>query len=191
MLFKTPHLNSREHKVGEEILSIRDSLRYAISSTQRWVGLLRRNTFARAIQGSNSIEGYNVTADDAIAAVEGEAPLDAESETWAAVMGYRGAMTYVLQLSNDPHFSYSDGLIRSLHFMMLNYDLSKHPGRWRPGPISVRDEKSGERLYEGPDAELVAGLMSELVQQLNGEVSGSFMVRAAMSHLNLVMVHPF
>jgi len=191
MLFRTPHLNSREHKVSEEILAIRESLRYAISSAQRWVGLLRRNTFARAIQGSNSIEGYNVTADDAIAAVEGEEPLSAEKETWAAVTGYRGAMTYVLQLSNDPYFSYSEGLIRSLHFMMLSYDLSKHPGRWRPGPIVVRNEQSGEKVYEGPDAELVAPLMNELVEHLNAQSSCPFMVRAAMGHLNLVMIHPF
>src|SRR6266446_6666894 len=177
MLFRTPNLIQREHKVVEEILTIRDSLKYALSSTHRWVGVLRRNTFARAIQGSNSIEGYNVTADDAIAAVEGEEPLKAASETWAAIMGYRGAMTYVLQLANDPHFSYSNGLIRSLHFMMLNYDLNKYPGRWRPGPIFVRNEQSGERVYEGPDAELVPGLMKEFVQQLNGETSRPFIVR--------------
>src|SRR6202162_1001812 len=98
MLFKTPRLNADEHKTIQEILTIRDSLKYAISSTHRWVGVLRRNTFARAIQGSNSIEGYNVTADDAIAAVEGEQPLEAEREAWAAVTGYRNALTYVLQL---------------------------------------------------------------------------------------------
>jgi Fic family protein len=96
-------------------------------------------------------------------------------------------MGYVLQLSNDPHFSYSEGLIRSLHFMILN----KHPGRWRPGPIFVRNEQTGQRVYEGPDAEIVPGLMREFVQQLNAETSCPFMVRAAMSHLNLVMVHPF
>jgi len=175
----------------EEILEIRNNLQYALSSPSRWVGVLRRNTFARAIRGSNSIEGYLVTAEDAIAAVEGEEPLEAASETWAAVMGYRGAMTYVLQLSNDPHFSYTESLIRSLHFMMLNYDLNKHPGRWRPGPIFVRNEQTGERVYEGPDAELVPGLMRECIQQLNAESSDPFMVRAAMSHLNLVMVHPF
>jgi Fic family protein len=191
MLFTTPQLNQQEQKVIEEILGIRDSLKYAVSGSARWAGVLRRNTFARAIQGSNSIEGYNVTVEDAIAAVEGEEPLDAASETWAAIMGYRGAMTYVLQLSNDPHFTYSDGLIRSLHFMMLNYDLNKHPGRWRPGPIFVRNEQTGERVYEGPDAEVVPRLMQEFVQQLNTDTSSPFMVRAAMSHLNLVMVHPF
>ena len=191
MLFKPPKLHESEHKVMQEILSIRDSLKYAISSPHRWVGVLRRNTLASAIRASNSIEGYNVTADDAIAAVEGEEPLHAERQTWAAVMGYRAAMTYVLQLSNDPHFSYSDALIRSLHFMMMSYDLGKNPGRWRPGPIFVRSGQSGEKVYEGPDAELVAGLMKELVEQLNEPASAPFMVRAAMSHLNLVMVHPF
>ena len=132
-----------------------------------------------------------MTADDAIAAVEGKEPVDAATETWHAVTGHRGAMTYVLQLASDPHFAYSEGLIRSLHFMMLSYDLSKYPGRWRPGPIFVRNEKTGERLYEGPDAERIPALMKELMDEMNAAVASPFMVRAAMAHLNLVMVHPF
>jgi Fic family protein len=153
--------------------------------------LLRRATFARAIQGSNSIEGYNVTFEDAIAAAEGEEPLDAAQETWAAVMGYRNAMTYVLQLADDPGFAHSEGLLRSLHYMMLSYDLSKHPGRWRPGTIYVRREPSGEIVYEGPDAGLVPGLMGELVEALNAKDGVSVITRGAMAHLNLVMIHPF
>jgi Fic family protein len=190
MIYKTPRLDEQEMKVIEEILAIRDSLKYSLTSSKRWVGVLRRNTFARAIRGSNSIEGYNVTAEDAVAAVEGAEPADAETETWAAVMGYRGAMTYVLQLSDDPHFKYSDGFIRSLHFMMLSYDLSKHPGRWRPGSIFVRNEATGDRVYEGPEAEAVSGLVDELIDSLNREQSDPFIVRAAMAHLNLVMIHP-
>ena len=191
MLFKTPRLTPQEKVVVEEILRIRDTLQYAISSPKRWVGVLRRNAFASAIRGSNSIEGYNVTEEDAIAAVEGQSPLDAQSETWAAIMGYREAMTYVLQLSDDPHFTYSEGLLRSLHFMMIRYDLGKHPGRWRPGPIFVRNEQTGQRVYEAPDAEKVPGFMKEIVEALNGEKTDPFIVRAAMSHLNLVMIHPF
>jgi Fic family protein len=190
MLFETPKLNEYERKVVDDIHTARDSLKYAITSLPQWSGLLRRTTFARAIRGSNSIEGINVTVEDAIAAVDGEEPIDAQSEVWAAIMGYRGAMTYVLQLSNDPHFSFNEGFIRSLHYMMLSYDLSKHPGKWRPGPIYVRDERSGQRVYEGPDAELIPPLIAELVHRLNKE-SASEIVRAAMAHLNLVMVHPF
>jgi hypothetical protein len=41
-------------------------------------------------------------------------------------------------LASDPHFTYGDLLLRSLHFMMVGYDLSKSPGLWRPGDIYVR-----------------------------------------------------
>ncbi len=191
MLFTAHPLNFAERKALDEIEKIRDSIKYALSVPQRWLGLLRRNTFARCIRGSNSIEGYNVSAEDAIAAVEREEPLEAERETWAAVNGYRGAMTYVLQLAKDPHFSYNEGFLRSLHYMMLSYDLSKHPGCWRPGPIYVRDEPKNEIVYEGPDAETIPELVRALIRSLNREDGHHAMVRAAMGHLNLVMIHPF
>jgi len=155
------------------------------------LGLLRRATFARAIRGSNSIEGYNVTKEDAIAAVEGEEPLAAEKETWLAIVGYRNAMTYVLQLADSPHFQYSEGFLRSLHFMMTQHDLSKRPGNWRPGSIYVREESTGSIVYEGPDVDMVPNLMSELMDELNSAGKTPAMVKAAMGHLNLVMVHPF
>jgi Fic family protein len=191
MLFRTPTLNLRENKALEEIDALREKLKHALRAPRRWLGLLRRNSFARNIRGSNSIEGYNVSAEDAIAAVAGEEPLDAERETWAAIRGYRDAMTYVLQLAADPHFVYGDGFVRSLHFMMINHDLTKNPGRWRPGAIFVRDERKGEVVYEGPDSDLVPGFMEELTAQLNEDEDNAAMVRAAMAHLNLVMVHPF
>jgi hypothetical protein len=61
-------------------------------------------------------------------------------------------MTYVLQLSDDPHFRYTADLLRGLHYIMLSYDLTKNPGKWRPGPIYVRDEARKVVVYEGPDA---------------------------------------
>ncbi len=190
-IYATPTLDREEKKVIEETEKTRGAVRYSLSTSLRWVGVLRRNTFARAIRGSNSIEGYHVSAEDAIAAVVGEEPLDAEREPWAAVTGYRSAMTYVLQLARDPHFVYNEGFIRSLHYMMLSYDLSKHPGSWRPGPIYVRDEQRHEVVYEGPDAELLPGLVRKLIDTLNTPNNLPVAVKAAMGHLNLVMIHPF
>src|SRR6266404_8212982 len=167
-------------------------LRFLLQQPTRWAGLLRRSEFARAIQGSNSIEGFNVTVDDAVAAVEGEEPLiDERTEAWLAVRGYREAMTYILQLSDDAHFAHHESMLRSLHYMMLSYDLGKHPGRWRPGVIYARREHTSEIVYEGPDAALVPGMMEELVASLNEVKSLPIMVRAALAHLNLVMIHPF
>jgi len=193
MLFSAPALSAEEQQVLERIDELRTSLRYATAERRRWTGLLRRVLFARNIRGSNSIEGYEVSLDDAlsIALMEDEESLDAEQETKAAVIGYRNAMTYILQIADDPHFFYSEGLIKSLHFMMLHYALDKSPGRWRPGVIYVRDDDTGQIVYEGPDAIAVPGLMAELVDDLNAKSDVPAMVRAAMAHLNLAMVHPF
>jgi Fic family protein len=194
MILRTPRLEAREQLVIDLIEDLKRSLGYALgTSPKRWQGLLRRSSLARAVRGSNSIEGYDVTVDDAIAVAEGEAPLDATDEARAAVQGYQSAMTYVLQLADDPHFNYSSDLIRSLHFMMLQHDLSKNPGKWRPGPIYVHDDERRIVVYEGPRAEIVPELVQDLLSQLNTTHSASCppVVAAAMGHLNLVMIHPF
>lgn len=190
MIFKTPALVAGDLALATRIEESRVKLRSVMSAPKRWFGVLRRSTLARAIRGSNSIEGYLVTKDDALAAVEGEEPIDAQTETWAAVTGYQQAMTYVLQLANDPHFRYTADLIRSLHFMMLQYDLSKLPGRWRQGAIYVRDEDRDEVVYEGPPEETVPELVAEMVEALNDSQAPS-LINGAMGHLNLVMIHPF
>jgi Fic family protein len=191
MLFDTPTLDPHEEWVLQNVTDLRRRLSSVVKEPSRWVGVLRRVSLARVIQGSNSIEGYNVALDDAIAAADDEEPLDAERETWMAVLGYRDAMTYVLQLSGDPQVHVDESLVRALHFMMLKYDLSKSPGRWRPGTIYVKREDTGETVYEGPDAGRVPDLMAEFVAQVNAPSGEPVMIRAAMAHLNLVMIHPF
>ena len=192
MLFGSCGLGEDELRVIGAIQEMYKSLRYVLSNPTRWQGALRRSALARAIQGSNSIEGYWVTTEDALAALQGEEPLEAEAETWQAVMGYRSAMTYILQLCKDQNFRMSEDYLRSLHFMMMQYDFSKHPGNWRPGPNYVRDESKGVNVYEGPASGSVPGLMSELVYYLNGkEDSDHVLVKGAMAHLNLTMIHPF
>jgi Fic family protein len=192
MIFQTPLLGSEEQTVLGMILDQRQTLRHYVNSNpRRWTGFLRRNAFARAIQGSNSIEGYHATEDDVIAVVEDEEPIDASRETWLAITGYRNALTYILRLAEDPYFEFHQQLIRSLHFIMLGYDLGKQPGQWRPGYIAVIRQDSGEKVYEGPDAQLVPSLIDELIEQLRADADEPAIVRASMAHLNLTMIHPF
>lgn len=192
MLYQIPSLPSDYLQVVERVDDMRLRLKFMLQQApHRWTGLLRRSTFARAIQGSNSIEGFQVTVDDAAAAVDGEEPLDEKSESWYAVRGYREAMTYVLQLADDPQFVHHEAVLRSLHFMMTSFDMKSNPGRWRPGAIYVKREETSEVVYEGPDAALMPELVAELAKQLNERHPAPIMVRAAMAHLNLVMIHPF
>jgi Fic family protein len=191
MLFQTPSLTPIEARVVDRIVHLRERLRSATHQAARWTGLLRRSAFARAVQASNAIEGINVTLDDAAAVVAGDDPLEADRDTAEAVRGYRDAMTFALQASCDPYFRYSVEVLKSMQFMIVRHDLSKHPGRWRPGSVVVRSTASGEVVYEGPHVDLVPGLMDALVQGLNTRLDAPALIRAAMAHLNLVMIHPF
>lgn len=190
MVFSTPTLDSDTQRVLALIDDLRSQLGENVREPRRWAGGLRRMTFARAVQGSNSIEGYNATLDDAVAAVDGEPMLDADTETRLAVTGYRDAMTYVLQMAQDDDARVDEGVLKALHFMMLSHDLSKNPGRWRPGAIFVRRENTGEIVYESPDHTAVPELIEAMLKELEC-LDAPVLIRASMAHLNLVMIHPF
>jgi len=190
-VYACPEIGPAEHAALAHIDRLRKELRFYVAEPMRWMGPVRKVLAARAIQGSNSIEGYDVSVEDAVAAIEGGDPAEADSEAWQAVGGYRRAMTFVLQMARGESFGYSGDIFRSLHFMMTEYDLDASPGLWRPGPIWVRNDQSGEIVYEGPEHEAVPELVDTLIDQLETDVGGPAIVRGAMAHLNLVMIHPF
>ena len=194
MIFAEPALGPEDSAVLSLIQALWAELRINLQHRpRRWSGLLARNLRARAIQGSNSIEGYVVSQEDALAAVDGDSPEEAADDTWAAITGYRDALSYVLRLADADDFAYDGNLLRSLHFMMCRHDPRSNPGTWRPGTIYVRNDATGEIVHEGPPRDQVPGLVRELCAALMERESdaASRLVRAAMAHLNLVMIHPF
>ena len=193
MIYEYPKLEQKDHAVLGLIREQRQQLRHQVSQNPtRWTGFLRKNTFARAIQGSNSIEGINANLAEAVAIIDDERPETLEEETIKALQGYRNAMTYVIRVHEDPHTEVNAQFIRSLHFMMLNYDMTKLPGQWRNGPIYVVREPTQDTEYEGPPADQIPSLMAEYVKQINSAADyDSSTVLGAMAHLNLTMIHPF
>jgi Fic family protein len=193
MLYQTPKLEEKDLKIIEQIGELKKKLRYnTASAPKRWFGLLRRSVLAKNIRMSNSIEGYVVSKDDAIAVVEGVEPIDSTGQDIKENLCYHRAMSYVLNKADDPTFSYSIELLKSLHFMMLEYDNQKSPGQFRSGSINIYDTEKKAHVYEGPDADALPELLSELVEFLNSSISNvSQVVLGAMGHLNLVNIHPF
>lgn len=190
-LFRIPDLDLDDEATIEGVHRMRRELASVLRAPRRWGGGLRRTTQARAIQGSNSIEGYSVSDQDAAAAVEDEAPLSADQQTWAEILGYRRVLTYVLQVATSPGFRIDAMTLRSMHFMLLEHDLSKSPGQYRENAVYVRDDTAGITVYEGPDSDLVPDLVEALAASVASDRDVDPLVRAAMAHLNLVMIHPF
>jgi len=193
LLVPTPQLDAKERSVLDAIVEAQGRLRYSLATPRRWTGHLRRTAWARAVSASNTIEGYRATVEDALAVAIHEEPPDADPETKLALQGYQRAMTWVLQLASGPDLRYSTDILKSLHFMMLEHDIVRNPGQWRTSWVGVRDGRTGEVTYEGAPAEDCPSLVQNIADQLNAGESATepVMVRAAMAHLNLVLVHPF
>src|ERR1700761_6941659 len=190
-LYAAPPLRSADELVLDEIHRMRKELRHILRTPRRWEGGLRRSALARNIQGSNSIEGYEVAEDDAAAAIDGEEPFSTDERTFHEIQGYRQALGYVLAMSDAEYATFDTTELRAMHYMMLSHDLSKSPGRYRKGPIYVHDERSDRVVSEGPAAPDVPELMEALVASLHTSVNSDPVIRSAMAHLNLVMIHPF
>jgi Fic family protein len=192
MLYGTPSLEAIDKAVLGEIEEMRRDLRYRLAETHRWDGQLRRQLQARAIQGSNSIEGYRAGIEDIESIMAGEDPLETSDAVAREISGYQQALTYIQVLSRTSAFRFDAGLLHALNFMMIGHHLDKTPGTVRPGAIYVRNSATGEVVYEGPDAEEVPELLGELVDWLNGgDLEAPSHVRAAMAHFNLVGIHPW
>lgn len=191
LICTAPALTSEDEAVLGEIHQMSKELRHSVRKPKRWVGGLRRAAQAKALKSSNSIEGIEVTADDAAAVVDGEALATADEKTALDVQGYQRAMDYVLTAADDRHATYDAAELRAIHFMLIQHESSKLPGRYRAGPVSVYDEENERVVYEGPDAEVVPALVEALIIALRRDHSTDPIVRSAMAHLNLVMIHPF
>ena len=191
MLFMYRALDDAEKRVEAATARIRADLRqYVVTEPRRWTGLLARMTRARALAGSNSVEGIDVSDEDAIAAIDREDPANTDRETWRAVTGYREAMDYILQRWQSPSFSITEDVLLAVHFMICQSDFAARPGQYRPGWVGVRNTRTGELVHEGVDRDRLEPLIRELLDYVNdGDVESVFL-RAAMTHLNLAM-HPF
>ncbi|MEJ5912884.1 Fic family protein [Pseudokineococcus sp. 1T1Z-3] len=190
-LYRTPDPDLDDDRVLGEIHAMRSALASVLRVPRRWTGGLRRSAQAQAIRGSNSIEGYVVSEQDALAAVDDDEPLSADQRTWAEVVGYRRVLTYVIQLASTPGFRVDTMTLRSMHFMLLEHDLGKSPGQYRRGAVDVQDEATGETVYEAPDSDDVPALVDALGEGLEANRGADPLVRGAMAHLDLVMIHPF
>lgn len=182
-------LDEQERDVRAVIQRYNDTLALQVRQANRWTAPLRRMTFARNVQGSNSIEGINASVDDVAAIAQGEKPATVDEDTERALSGYQLAMTYVLQLAKDP-VTVNPTLINSLHFMVTSHDLTKRPGRYRNGPVYVQQEATGDIVHEGAPHELLPALMTELSSTALSD-GGDRLLDAAMAHLNFVLIHPY
>ncbi|MEY2246571.1 Fic family protein [Streptomyces sp. BF23-18] len=197
MLYATPSLSSADERVLAEISAMRSDLQHAVrQAPAKWTQDLRRALTASAIAASNTIEGFRVDVHDVADLMDGEREgIDASEADKAETLAYQQTMTYIQSLYDVEDFTYSKGLLNSLHWMLQghHHTVRRPAGQWRRIPIFI--SAAGDPLsteYEAPHEDQLPALTGELVDWLNeGDLDADPLVRAAMAHLNLVKIHPW
>lgn len=191
MLYNAPELDQRELEVVAEIDTIRDELSSQIAHPNQWFAHLRRATMARNVQAARAIDPKATGVEDAAVAVLSGAQTTPTLVAWQTAANYRDVGNFIVQLTQDPHFAHHDSLVRVVHFMLTRHDPKASPGLYRTGPVYIWNAASGRRVYDAPRHTEIALRVKELADHLADGAWGSTLVRAAMTHLNLLMIHPF
>jgi Fic family protein len=190
MIFSTPPISRALRSKLDELDALRSTLAGRTGGGGGWIGGLRRLVRAGSIEGSTSIEGFSVPADEVVRLLAADRVVEPDDESRRAVACYARAMDHVAVLAVDPSFRWLDRVILDLHFDACQFQAEKLPGRWRERPIGVTGA-DGSLEFRGPDPELVPDLMAEVVEWLAREEDEDVVVRAAMAHLQVISVHPF
>jgi Fic family protein len=191
MLFATPTLTPELVARLHELDELRARLNNEMRRPAPWMGTLRRLVRATSVSKSTEIEGFRVSNEDAVALVSGETTASPGETDRLAVECYARAMDHVVAMARNPSFRWLDRVILDLHFDACSFQREADPGGWRTRGVSIVDGR-GRIVYQAPDANVVPGLMDEVVDWLeHGDLDVHIVVRAAMAHLNVVSVHPF
>ncbi len=188
MLIPDPALSGRLSKDLKRLDGLHELLADEAGREVRFDGPIRRMARAETIEALTSIEGYGMPLEQAAAVLSGRRS-EPDGEAEEAVAAYGRAMDHVLALALDPTFRWDLRVLLDLHFDCCQGQRGASPGRIRTGPIRVVGS-AGEVRYQGPPAEVVPGLLDELVAYLDAG-SGHRVVRAAMAHLHLASIHAF
>lgn len=190
-IFKTPRPSAALKELLDQLDERRGQIGRGSSGPEKWVRTLRREIRASTISSSTSIEGFTASPRDAANVLNGFTVPKLDEQSRMAVACYGRAMAHVGAMAKDPRFEWNERAILDLHFDACAFQPDKDPGLFRTKPVSVTDGAGGV-AYRGPDESDVPALMTQVEQWLAQRKAVDHpVVRAAMTHLHLVSVHPF
>jgi Fic family protein len=156
-----------------------------------WLGRTRRELEAEAVAASTSMEGVSVTVDEVRRILAGDRPSSVAPHDVAFVEGYRDAMKFVLNRSDDPGFQWHSELILGIHYRVMGEDHSLGAGRFRQTQNRLVDVAGQRRVFLPPPPSEVPRLVAKLATWTGTQTSTPAPLVAAMVHCRLAGIHPF
>jgi Fic family protein len=156
-----------------------------------WLGRTRQELEAEAVAASTSMEGVSVTVDEVRRILAGDKPTSVASRDVAFVEGYRDAMRFVLNRSDDPGFEWHSELILGIHYRIMGEDYSLGAGRFRQTQNRLVDVVGQRQVFLPPPPEEVPRLVAELAMWAEQQKTAPAPLVAAVIHCRMAGIHPF
>lgn len=154
-------------------------------SQRRWTDIaLWPAARSATVAGSTAIEGNSLTltqVDEVLAGVHA----DSRQPDIREVLNYNDALDLANRAALRPDFEWSQELIRRLNAAVMAGLEGDERGEYRTQPVTVGG------VYVPPDHRRLPGLMADLVRWLLEEEGAHPLVRAGLTHLNVVSIHPW
>ncbi len=175
----TPHLQELLAAWDTEIASEGPVVRH------RWTNLtLWPAARSATVAGSTGIEGNPLTAAQ-VGEVLAGGRVDARATDVREVQNYNRALDLANRAAIRPDFEWSQELLRRLNAAILEDLEDDERGEYRRQPVMVGN------VYRPPEHERLPRLMADLVEWLRAGDARHPLVRAGLTHLNVVSIHPW
>lgn len=154
-------------------------------SQQRWTDIaLWPAARSATVAGSTAIEGNPLTLAQVDEVLSGVGA-DTRQPDIREVLNYNDALDLANRAALRPDFEWSQELVRRLNAAVMAGLEDDERGEYRHEPVSVGG------IYSPPEARRLPALMGELVAWLREQDDAHPLIRAGLTHLNVVSIHPW
>lgn len=138
---------------------------------------------------SSHIEGAISSLENALRFIKGKQKYSPD-ESLQMIKNNQIALQYILKQIGKP---ITKNLICKLQHILTENTHRDRPivrGEYRPGPVYIVDS-TGQVVYEGPPHNKVPEMMVDFIRWINEEENMEPVIKAGITHLYFVHVHPF
>ena len=167
----------------EEVASFRERI-LAATIQVPWIPALQKDARVRNTHSSTAIEGNPLTLEEVRMLEEGQTVPTATERSRREILNHFAGLRFIERHSGRKRIAHED--ILKLHMIIASGVMDQgEAGRYRDIRVRVGH-------YVPPDAELVSGLMVELLDWWNEDsVKWSPVITSAIVHYRFEEIHPF
>jgi len=167
-----------------------------------WEKQFQTEAAARTIHFGTHLEGNELSFNQAKKVIEGK-EIIARSRDVREVINYRNVLNFIENLGKPYYqsslkkikpFSFSEDILRNIHSLTVNQILDpKDCGQYRTSKVVIKIEKTGEVVFMPISPLEIKIQLEDFFTWLNDNNCRQVhsVLRAAISHFELVRIHPF